>query len=429
MISSLYIFRKKGNIQLTLIIIVAAIIVAAIIAIILASRNSNSTKASEPSIEVPMVKTEPQTTEAPEIKLVESLKASKSFKNPKAGMQNLTALLKRSGLKGLLEFLPTGSLSKEEERILAQYHKKSPLLTDLTKLVSRNPRQQIWNMSFIGIDDLSLNITYALKDNKWVVDSATLIKESISYQTPESITTEFLEALQQLNFSRALSYVDLTKVPAEKIAALCILIEETSLRANTNQPLKKILAKENLITYLAYLISADKLEEGKFAITLTSKNKNPGQQWKISEINLDSFLERYASLFGDGDIYYTPLIKNPKGGDSLALYFEFNEATLSKRTQQQLNIVIALLKNNPNKHLSISGHTDSIASDGYNDELSKQRSLAVKNYFLENGIKEGELSYNYFGELQPVRPNAKEDGSDDPIGRRANRRAEIYLNF
>ncbi len=423
------IVRKKGNIQLILIIVVALIIIAAVIGLILIGQKNKKKTTEETFTETPITQTQPKHTEVPKVKLVESIKAAKGYKNPRSGMQQLTNLLSKSGLKGLLEFLPKNSLTQAEQKLLAQYNKTSPLTTQEIKLVSRKANTQTWSMSFNGIDNFNLEITYKKDGNTWVIDSATLIQKEVSYQTPESIIQDFLVALQALDFAKALSYVDLTKVPAEKIAALCILLEETSLDFSSEKTIKKILNKENLITYLAYLVSKDKLEEGKFAITLTSQEKIAAKLWKISEINLDSVLERYATLFGDGDIYYTPLIKNPKGGDSLALYFEFNEATLSKRTQKQLDIVIALLKNNPNKHLSISGHADSIASTNYNDQLSKDRSLAVKNYFLQNGIKENEVSYNYFGELQPIRPNEKEDGSDNPAGRRANRRAEIYLNF
>jgi outer membrane protein OmpA-like peptidoglycan-associated protein len=33
------------------------------------------------------------------------------------------------------------------------------------------------------------------------------------------------------------------------------------------------------------------------------------------------------------------------------------------------------------------------------------------------------------GEAKPRRPNATADGEDNPSGRRANRRTEIYLDF
>jgi outer membrane protein OmpA-like peptidoglycan-associated protein len=33
------------------------------------------------------------------------------------------------------------------------------------------------------------------------------------------------------------------------------------------------------------------------------------------------------------------------------------------------------------------------------------------------------------GASQPRRPNVTETGKDDPVGRRANRRTEIYLDF
>ena len=57
-----------------------------------------------------------------------------------------------------------------------------------------------------------------------------------------------------------------------------------------------------------------------------------GANWIVSEINLNQLLADYASRVAGGDIYYTPLVKNPGGGDTLALYFEFDERSVIKRT-------------------------------------------------------------------------------------------------
>ena len=71
-----------------------------------------------------------------------------------------------------------------------------------------------------------------------------------------------------------------------------------------------------------------------------------------------------------GDVYFTPLIRNPGGGDTLILYFGFDEETLSARTQRQLEIVSLLLQTDAGKELTLSGHTDAIGSEAYNKGLS-----------------------------------------------------------
>eukprot|EP01043_Picozoa_sp_COSAG02_P117100 COSAG02_NODE_53579_length_301_cov_0.460396_1_plen_85_part_01 len=82
---------------------------------------------------------------------------------------------------------------------------------------------------------------------------------------------------------------------------------------------------------------------------INTKRKNLDTPWKITEINLDKLLTNYANRFSDGDIYYTPLIKNLKGGDSLVVYFDLDSGLLTERTQHQLSIVAVLLKSDKNK--------------------------------------------------------------------------------
>ena len=37
------------------------------------------------------------------------------------------------------------------------------------------------------------------------------------------------------------------------------------------------------------------------------------------------------------------------------------------------------------------------------------------------------LDWQGFGETKPVAPNTNDDGTDNPAGRQANRRVEIYI--
>ena len=43
---------------------------------------------------------------------------------------------------------------------------------------------------------------------------------------------------------------------------------------------------------------------------------------------------RFRRVAG-GDVYYSPLVKNPTGGDTLALYFEFDEDEMNPRTRSE----------------------------------------------------------------------------------------------
>ena len=76
----------------------------------------------------------------------------------------------------------------------------------------------------------------------------------------------------------------------------------------------------------------------------------------------------------------------------------------------------------------INGHTDSKGDASYNMDLSVRRAEAVARWFSSNGyLPRSVISVQGFGLSQPVAPNKKRDGSDDPVGRAKNRRVEIYV--
>ena len=75
------------------------------------------------------------------------------------------------------------------------------------------------------------------------------------------------------------------------------------------------------------------------------------------------------------------------------------------------------------------GHTDALGSNEYNNKLSVNRADVVRKYLLTLGVPESQMIAQAEGETKPRRPNVKTDGEDDPSGRRANRRTEIYLDF
>lgn len=241
------------------------------------------------------------------------------------------------------------------------------------------------------------------------------------------IADSFLLAVLSQNFSLAREFVNQQKVSDATLAGLCILFEEGNYRLRPEKPLRVMLQKEDLTSFLANVQAADGSQAGQFAIIL---KKTPAHgNWVIDELNLDQLLSDYAQRFAGGDVYYTPLIKNPSGGDTLVLYFEFDEERLTLRTERQLAIVAMILKTDQKKRIHLSGHTDAMGSAGYNQELSLQRANAVKDFLIKCGVTPGQILTAAKGYTEPRRPNVKATGEDDPEGRRANRRTEIYLDF
>lgn len=240
------------------------------------------------------------------------------------------------------------------------------------------------------------------------------------------IADAFLQAALKQDFELAKEFVDSSVVSDAKIAGLCILFEEGKYRLRPEKPLRAMFQRDDVAGYVAYVQATDGSEAAEFSLVM---GQTAPPNWRVTDLNLDRLLADYARRVAGGDVYFTPLVKNPKGGDTLVLYFEFDEDTLTERTARQIEIVAHLLKTDPGKKLTISGHTDALGTEEYNHQLSQRRAATVKKYLVEAGVAESQIITHGEGQSQPRRPNFTESGEDNPEGRRANRRTEIYLDF
>ncbi len=110
--------------------------------------------------------------------------------------------------------------------------------------------------------------------------------------------------------------------------------------------------------------------------------------------------------------------------------FEFESADLGLEAELSLQVAGAILQQKAQNHtVLIEGHTDSLGPDSVNDRLSERRAQMVRDWFIERGfLKPGQVTVKGYGKRRPVAPNTKPDGSDNPEGRRQNRRVDIVVN-
>lgn len=99
--------------------------------------------------------------------------------------------------------------------------------------------------------------------------------------------------------------------------------------------------------------------------------------------------------------------------------FKTDSADLTEGAKQILDEVVITLKDFPEVTLDIQGHTDSDASDAYNMDLSRRRSMSVRKYLIDNGIAANRLTTSWYGERRPIAPNTT------PLGKAKNRRIEF----
>ena len=103
------------------------------------------------------------------------------------------------------------------------------------------------------------------------------------------------------------------------------------------------------------------------------------------------------------------------------VFFETSKWELKPESMIELDRLVLLLKNNPEKKIEIGGHTDNVGSDEANLTLSNNRAQSVVDYLVKKGIAVNRLTAKGYGETVPIATN------DTEIGRSKNRRTEFRV--
>jgi outer membrane protein OmpA-like peptidoglycan-associated protein len=102
--------------------------------------------------------------------------------------------------------------------------------------------------------------------------------------------------------------------------------------------------------------------------------------------------------------------------------FDFDKSTVKPEAAAILDRLVAFMNENKDKKANLSGHTDSVGTEAYNQALSERRVGAVRDYVVKKGVDSGRVSGQGFGESKPIADNKTKEG------RAKNRRVEIKVN-
>lgn len=105
------------------------------------------------------------------------------------------------------------------------------------------------------------------------------------------------------------------------------------------------------------------------------------------------------------------------------LEFETGKSVIKKASLGSLDGLANVMKKRSEFKLSLSGHTDNVGKPESNLTLSKNRTLAVKDYLVKNGIEPDRIKAEWFGQTKPIAENTT------PEGRQKNRRVEMKIVF
>jgi OOP family OmpA-OmpF porin len=102
--------------------------------------------------------------------------------------------------------------------------------------------------------------------------------------------------------------------------------------------------------------------------------------------------------------------------------FDFDRSNVKPEAAAILDRLVAFMNENKDKKAALSGHTDNVGTDAYNQKLSERRVNSVRDYVVKKGVESGRISGQGFGESKPIADNKTKEG------RAKNRRVEIKVN-
>jgi OmpA-OmpF porin, OOP family len=99
--------------------------------------------------------------------------------------------------------------------------------------------------------------------------------------------------------------------------------------------------------------------------------------------------------------------------------FDVDKATIKPESMGTLNMIVQVLKDNPDLKFEIDGHTDNSGAAAHNLTLSQQRAIAVKDQLTKMGVDASRLTTKGFGDTKPIADNGTIEGKAN------NRRVEF----
>ncbi len=162
---------------------------------------------------------------------------------------------------------------------------------------------------------------------------------------------------------------------------------------------------------------------GKFLLSLPA-----GENYGIS-VAAQGYLfhsENFDLPNGDGFNMVNKDIKlnNIQVGSNITLknvFFNTGKWSVKEDSYSELERLVLLLSDLPELRIEISGHTDNIGTNSYNELLSQRRADAVVSYLVAKGIDKNRLIAKGYGQSIPVESN------DTEKGRSVNRRTEFKI--
>lgn len=106
---------------------------------------------------------------------------------------------------------------------------------------------------------------------------------------------------------------------------------------------------------------------------------------------------------------------------SYVVYFPFDDSGLTEESKSTLNEAVEELQQNNFNKIKITGYTDSMGPEAYNQQLSEKRAKSVADFLQSKGIQVENTNVDGLGEDDPIASNKTR------TERKQNRRVEVEV--
>jgi OmpA-OmpF porin, OOP family len=117
----------------------------------------------------------------------------------------------------------------------------------------------------------------------------------------------------------------------------------------------------------------------------------------------DGFMMAMAELEEQPEVVEVPaaepMMATP---EAYIVHFNFDEAALTPDARTVLADVVKSAKHSNYETIDISGYTDLVGTDAYNQVLSEQRANAVIDFLVDSGVEAGKIVGRGLGKADPV---------------------------
>lgn len=163
------------------------------------------------------------------------------------------------------------------------------------------------------------------------------------------------------------------------------------------------------------------LEEGSFSVKVRESSTYEVTLSAAGYLGFETTVTD-AEVLGDSmQVYYLEPITEGNTIQLSHVLFHQGTSDFIKGSEKELNLVVNMMKENPEVEIFLSGHTDNQGKSALNVRLSMDRVAAVKKYLVSSGIDVKRVEGRGFGGSKPIASNANEES------RKLNRRVEFTI--